>query len=276
MGDWYDSIHCETWSAAKGALMELSRGRHCVFRGQRKSSWALATTLERTHPGNLPALVVERFCLWEFQRRAASMLLGPRLPQSRLDWLAHMQHYGAPTRLLDWTWSFYIAAYFAIEDAEDECAIWAIESDALMKTATRILVRAKQDKYDSAPFVDFGDQEVVDDLIRAGPDGAFMVFPSYAHERLAIQQGLFLMPGNVHHSFEANLVANVAEANASVFCHKVIVPAASRIDALRDLYLMNVSRATLFPGLDGFAESLRYYVPVFVDEVTARVGQMDT
>jgi len=55
-----------------------------------------------------------------------------------------MQHHGAPTRLLDFTYSFYIAAYFALEESEKDCAIWALnmkwsveESKAKFKKGTR-------------------------------------------------------------------------------------------------------------------------------------------
>ena len=38
------------------------------------------------------------------------------VPANRLEWLALMQHYGTPTRLLDFTRSPYVACYFALEE----------------------------------------------------------------------------------------------------------------------------------------------------------------
>jgi len=54
-----------------------------------------------------------------------------------VEWLALMRHYGAPTRLMDWTWSFYVAVFFAMHDippeSEDNCAVWALNLDELRK-----------------------------------------------------------------------------------------------------------------------------------------------
>ena len=45
-----------------------------------------------------------------------------------------MRHYGAPSRLLDCTYSIHVAAYFAYEFDSEECAIWAINGDWIAKT----------------------------------------------------------------------------------------------------------------------------------------------
>jgi len=56
----------------------------------------------------------------------------PKLSQI-VDWLALMQHYGTPTRFLDWSYSGSVAAYFAVEGENKGCghAIWALDLDWL-------------------------------------------------------------------------------------------------------------------------------------------------
>src|SRR5947199_119509 len=90
-----------------------------IFRGQRDSTWHLQPSLERTIGrfglGLAQGSRLEGGLLRRFQRHAQHYL--PEVPDDRnfMEWLALMQHYGAPTRLLDWTHSFFVAAFFALD-----------------------------------------------------------------------------------------------------------------------------------------------------------------
>ena len=110
-----------------------------VFRGLTKFDSKLETTLERAAKRfgvdftDLPNL--EDGLLRHFKRQAHRYLT--HLPQADdpIQWLALMRHYGAPTRLMDWTFSFFVAVYFAVEEAKDACAVWALDLNWLRKRA---------------------------------------------------------------------------------------------------------------------------------------------
>ncbi len=110
------------------------------FRGV-LDNWALETALERAArdwriPMNdLPE--IEKALLREFKRAYPpdESTLSPD-DNDTLGWLALMQHHGAPTRLLDWTYSLFVAAFFALDallrcrDFERKAAVWALSEQA--------------------------------------------------------------------------------------------------------------------------------------------------
>src|SRR3569833_1880983 len=89
-----------------------------IFRGQASADWRIESSLERTlgklwSPAN--AAKFEEYSLDRF-RPKFHLYDGENIePVSRLAWLALMQHYGAPTRLVDFTESPFVALYFAME-----------------------------------------------------------------------------------------------------------------------------------------------------------------
>jgi hypothetical protein len=238
-----------------------------IFRGQR-ATYDLSTTLERAcqtakiHWSDMPEW--EWKVSREFRRRYHHYAVHVPAMNHDIEWLALMQHHGAPTRLLDWTYSLDVAIYFALQksrNAKDGAAIWMMnatwathESAAKFKALGRL---------EAADFIS-GHLASIDDQAKFGP--TFMttrpwvpcacpVNPYRLNERLTIQRGIFVTVGDVTEPFKENLKALTGSdepENVAAY----IVPASAIQDGLKTLYDLNISDATLFPGLDGFARSL--------------------
>jgi hypothetical protein len=207
-----------------------------------------------------------------------------------VEWLALMQHYGAPTRLLDWTKSAYVAAFFAAESAkpikrsaaQDDgpvkpFAIWAIDERKVTAEAVALLgLRSDADLSSRAIFAQ---------IYRQQPeDGVYLTVPVQPHrmnERLTVQQGLFLCANNPLFGFHKclkNMVdrASKTHLDTAQWLHKFEIKSEARLDVLAALNKMNISSATLFPGLDGFARSLRTKAEIFDWEKDTRTQQATT
>ncbi|MEX2425872.1 MAG: FRG domain-containing protein [Thermomicrobiaceae bacterium] len=229
-----------------------------MFRGQRDANWTLETTLERRMENKkIPLDFAEDWLLAEFRRVAGRHLQPHQVPQEHLDWIALMQHYGAPTRLLDCTYSPYVAAYFALEYAAGDAAIWVFGQKRLAEAADSVT----GDELD-IPVPEFGvtSTEYHDLLLDKKPKGVFRIDPYFQTDRLHIQQGAFLIAGDPTVSFWDN-VAQMQGLDVHKAICKVVIPSRARADALADLQRMNINRATLFPGLEGLAQSMNLRVP---------------
>lgn len=260
------------------------------FRGQENASWELDTTLHRTaRRFNSPSNWLwhrEYWMLRQFQRRASYYINDLPDFDHKIDWLALLQHYGAPTRLLDFSHSFYIAAFFALERAIDDSAIWAINLDPLRrKIANFCNVDISHENIDHTNLrhIQFVNKHISVDGVQGRVESPLIVSvePERLHERLLIQQGFFLFPCTISMSFQEVLAStlniksseittmpaiqwsDVVESQTSFLNDiliKIILPKSIRYDAIKDLYKMNVTAATLFPGLDGFARSMHYHL----------------
>jgi len=219
-------------------------------------SWLLESSLERYIPESSARTAAEGTLLREFQRRAHDYIESGKEPTTNRECFALMQHFGAPTRLVDFTRSPYVAALFAFEPTgPQDRAIWAIDRARCYSNAGDFISR-------SDPAFD-GDKGGWFTGVRAtwdldvGPSrwpGPIVLpyEPDRLSGRLAVQQGLFVWPNDIERSFMENLSGLDPDG-----VQKTVLAGAMRDAALEDLRYMNISRASLFPGLDGFATSLR-------------------
>jgi hypothetical protein len=246
-----------------------------IFRGMKDSALALETALERNgyiRDGGIANLKKrERTILREFQPRYYHY--SPHIPLSddTLEWLSIMQNHGAPTRLLDWSYSIYVATYFALEAAETDCAVWALNTKWIFSELKKQLRNPDRQRFLTRPIqnTDKHRRLFKDIFITNRSNLSFVASfsPFRMNERLTIQRGTSVVPSNLSIGFEDNLSAMPGHDKGNNL-KRLIIPISLRKVAIQSLFYMNISRATLFPGLDGFASSLGIYQPTLdaVDE----------
>jgi hypothetical protein len=252
----FSEVRVETWPDARTLLRTFPIS--WIFRGQSSAQWLLSTSLERVATsGQLAAPELGSFfepvLTKQFQSQAHNHIVEQQLPRSILEWWALMQHHGAPTRLLDWTESAYVAAFFALDTTQGDCAVWAVDRVWCRNSAANVVGETVGGRVEVEQI-----ERLFDDIFGSNKcKFVFPVRPETYNSRLAIQQGLFLCPGSASASFMDNLVALGQREGFAARVVRIVLAAKMRANALHDLNYMNINRSTLFPGLDGFAESLR-------------------
>jgi len=141
--------------------------------------------------------------------------------------------------------------------------MWVIDTDSLNREATAML---------GLPLdADLSSPEIFRSIYWSQPPEdlycVVAVQPYRMNERLTIQQGVFLCANHGLFPFErclANVLAHASRSNqpSAQWLHKIPVAAEARADVLRHLDRINISSATLFPGLDGFCRSLQLSVQI--------------
>jgi hypothetical protein len=257
------------WQALLAVRREFDEA--WLFRGQ-PSSWPLTTTLERACARfDVPATAipaVEGQMIREFRRRFTGRHRQLILADT-LYCMALMQHHGAPTRLLDFTYSFYVAAYFALERSGEDPMVWCVNGrwcrDVSARVAGQEPINAREARRDEASFRA---------LFMADPPHRLVLpeNPFPLHRRLIIQQGAFACPGDVTAPFVDNLRSD--GGRGVLIKLRLAFDAAARSRALAELAQMNIDRASLFPGLDGFAQSLELRIPLYQRIAAAWAEQM--
>ncbi len=227
-----------------------------AFRGQGIVGDDLSSGLVRLAAGRVNVARLELHLLRNFRKYA----YGQSGADSIWHWLALGQHRGLPTRLLDWTYSPFVALHFATADLasmDRDGLVWAFDfaaANRFLPAPLRRIMRAEG-----------SDTATVDMLGRFPTLGAFdrlsrrpfVVFlePPSLDPRIVNQFALFSLMSSPDARLDAWLATHAV-------ARRVLVPAALKWEVRDKLDQLNINERVLFPGLDGLSRWLaRYYWP---------------
>ncbi len=210
------------------------------FRGHARAEWNLVPSVHRDY-----ASVGERNLTGRFQMSAPTRY--SRCPEitDGAPWLCLMQHFGLPTRLLDWTGSLLAGVFFAVayDPKPGPGVVWVLVPSELNKASSH--------KSDST-FLIHGPEAM--SLVKAAFDGGLesdavlAVLGQDVDLRMAVQQGAFTLHGD----------ATPLEQNSSAerFLAQLVIPEKAKPTFDDELWVLGMRRSMLFPDLANLAEDL--------------------
>jgi FRG domain-containing protein len=236
----YQTHTFQTWDEFKNGVRSRLPGSHdydiykkFIFRGQGRAEWPLRSSFDRTYSNKQAASrdTIAKDLIREFYEECARYsawryeLDDPRV-------LAMAQHHGLPTRLLDWSFSPYVAAYFAYSwflfeggnDRTGNVAIWILNRE---------------------------------EVERKAPVGQLQIICVQDHEnnRLGNQFGVFTFLKTNESDLESYLTSIPVDLGSALV--KLELPSSESRQALQDLILMGIHHGTIFPGREGTAQTIK-------------------
>jgi len=229
---WTEFLH-----NIRSARKQLGDPPKVWYRGQSKDSYRLTPSLLRND-----SWIAKEQTLFDEYERSASHLQAPR----NNDWelLIDMQHYGIPTRLMDWTDVLGIAIAFALYDSNDDevnSAIYVLDPIKLNELSG--LSEVKRAPNDPA----FEYKSVYWHGRPFSPSHPIAIDSALQNDRIRAQSGSFTVHGR-------NKTA--IDDQATNVIRKVVIGAAAKREAREFLEYANLNSFSIYPDIVGMARHI--------------------
>ena len=258
MSDAWKSTTLTTEEKALHVLADLS-GKRWLCRGESQHFKELLPTIDRDKGQNLSRLMKlrrERTSINVF--RSTARFFADQGERGALgdDFIALMvlRHYGVPTRLVDWSWSPYVAAYFAVCcDDEKDGRIWSFDEPRYEQVGKQQWRKWPETTKDGSGEPEKFDANLTAFALKNPPDWFICGFYPQGFPRQGAQQSVYTVTarfGRDHAEKIANLLAE------DIHYHLYAVSARLKPRLRRILHEEHgIWRGSLFPDSAGAAET---------------------
>ncbi|MDE5051741.1 FRG domain-containing protein [Niallia taxi] len=261
------SFRAKNWIDLQEELFKFEIGKEhgryrssFLYRGVDSYKFDLETSLMRIKNPDM-----ESHLLRNFQKYARSTL---KDNNNIWELLSVAQHYGLPTRLLDWSFSPYVALHFATSDTSKynvDGAIWCLD---IMKVQ-ELLPTAYKDELDRVqsnvftvdmlkkivnPDNAVNTMDLTDfDCSKSSDDFIICLEPPSMDERIVNQYAIFTVMTNPNRKLNDLLI------DKPEMYKKIIIPKELKLEIRDKLDQANMNERMIYPGLQGISAWLKRY-----------------
>ncbi len=227
------------WSAFKNSVAKME-GRRLLFRGQ-NTQRRLRTAFHRTGRADLARFVsADIQMLHKHLSARTKHFFDLNIPDQNGAFFNLVQHHGYPTPLLDWSYSPYVAAFFAYRGISNEVASKA-EPEAKVRIFAFDYTQWKTDLHQ------------LSQLLTVGPHLSVTEFLAIENERMIPQQAA----STITNIDDIETYIKSKESAEKQYLVAIDLPVTERKRVIQELSYMGITAGSLFPGLDGACEELR-------------------
>lgn len=262
MGKLENGIYiAESWLDLQKKLFDFEPGeKHgryrssLAYRGVDDSSFDLETSLMRIKNTDM-----ESHLLRNFKKYARTLL---KDNQNVWELLSVAQHYGLPTRLLDWSFSPYVALHFATSDTgkfKKDGAIWCLDIVEVHKLLPKEYKKAldKEGSYvftvDMLNGVKVAEELSEFDQSKDNDDFLVCLEPPSIDERIVNQYAMFTVMSNSNRS-----LSDLLKRYPNMY-EKIVIPKDLKLEIRDKLDQANINERMIYPGLQGISAWLKRY-----------------
>lgn len=211
-----------------------------LSRGQSKDYALLPSALRQDSAGNrkYSKRVIRNF-LEQFKINSYQYIQTPWDIKNEIEWMLYAQHYGIPTKLMDFTTSHVISLLFAVEksfqdDSEDDAVVYFLNPSALNNKTK-----------EQSQIINISGDEVISS---EGHDGPFVVQGRKINSRVNAQKGLFVIFQDDDSPLEISLDESILR--------KIVINSGDKKAILASLYSMGISFTHIYPELTSVAKDI--------------------